>query len=123
MTKPKQVPGSQSGRSRICSAVGLAGCALSKPKAEYDPILMRLRSASHPLARMLFREMVEQTFVTPLAAWLVGPEAQARARAIAGELLDLAVLTDVVESAELIEHEALVVRAARALQCHVDAQG
>ncbi|MBL8679264.1 MAG: TetR family transcriptional regulator [Myxococcales bacterium] len=99
----------------------LARYALNKPRDAHDPILVLLRSASHPFAIARFRRIIDERFVTPLAAWLDGPNARARAAAIAAELLGLATLRDVVGNEDLPADDAVIAVVARAIQAHVAA--
>jgi AcrR family transcriptional regulator len=97
----------------------LADYALNKPKTAHDPILILLRSASHPVALALFRDLVDQRFVAPLAQWLGGKDARERATLIASELLGLAFLRDVVGSSASEDTTALHAHFAAAIQVHV----
>jgi AcrR family transcriptional regulator len=97
----------------------LAEYALNKPITAHDPILILLRSASHPVALTLFRDLVEQRFVVPLAHWLGGKNARERAALIASELLGLAVLRDVVGSSAAGNSTALHSQVAATIQMHV----
>lgn len=99
----------------------LAGYMLNKPPAavEADPLQMLLRSAPDGPAKGLFRELMTERFVRPLADWLGGPDAVVRARLIAAYLLGLALTRDLIglraTSADLPLTEATAGRAIQAL--------
>ncbi|MBC7974217.1 MAG: TetR/AcrR family transcriptional regulator [Myxococcales bacterium] len=99
----------------------LARYAFGKPSSAHDPILILLRSAGHEPALARFRQLVDERFVEPVSRWLGGEHAEVRAALIAGELIGIAMLRDVVRSDALrgADHEVRVMLAARAIQAHV----
>lgn len=88
----------------------------------FDPMLALLRSVASDQAAPLIRADIDRNFVAPLAAWLGGPAAGARAGLIAATLTGLAVVRDIVGSASLrdTELEMLVALVAPTLQAYVD---
>lgn len=96
---------------------GLAGADL-----RYDPTLVVLRSAASPEAGPLLREALDRQVVRPLAAWLDGPDAEARAGLVVALLFGVAVSRDVLGVGALaVERaDALTVYLGPALQRLVD---
>lgn len=76
----------------------LAQHVLAKPPPDegFDPLLMLTRSSPGGPAAALFRDLIANQFVRPLAAWLGGDHASERASLIAAHLLGLAVTRGVV---------------------------
>ena len=81
--------------------------------AGYDPTLVVLRSAASPEAGPLLRAALDAQVVRPLAAWLTGPAAEARAGLIVSALFGVAVARDVLGV------DALAARHADALAPHL----
>ncbi len=69
---------------------------VSRRRTGYDPTLVVLRSAAHPEAGPVLRAALDAQVVQPLAEWLLGPDAHARAGLIVSTLFGLAVSRDVL---------------------------
>lgn len=69
-----------------------------KPKdgERFDATIAMLRSASSHEARAMLSDGLEKKFVGPLAAWLDGPDAKARATMIVALLAGYSVLSEVL---------------------------
>ncbi|HEX8298696.1 MAG TPA: TetR family transcriptional regulator, partial [Rubricoccaceae bacterium] len=74
----------------------LARYLAGRRRAGFDPTLVVLRSASSPEAGPLLREALDRQVVRPLAAWLDGPDAEARAGLVVSLLFGVAVSRDVL---------------------------
>lgn len=92
-----------------------------EPGGGFDPLLM-LRSASNAQAAPLLCTALDTQFVRPLAAWLGGDDAAARAGLIAAYLTGLSVLRGVLRAEALVtvEGETFVALVAPVLQAYVD---
>ena len=74
--------------------------------AGFDPTLVVLRSAASPEAGPLLREALDRQVVRTLAAWLQGPDAEARAGLVVSLLFGVAVSRDVLGVAALAADRA-----------------
>jgi len=79
----------------------LARYLAGRRRAGFDPTLVVLRSAASPEAGPLLREALDLQVVRPLAAWLGGPDAEARAGLVVALLFGVAVSRDVLGVAPL----------------------
>jgi AcrR family transcriptional regulator len=84
----------------------LARYVLSKPKDPvFDPTTAMLRAAPNAAAAQLISAGLEERFVAPLAAWLGGRDARARAAMIMATLAGVAALRDVVKVPSLLPED------------------
>ncbi len=74
----------------------LARYLVGKRRAGYDPTLVVLRSSASSEAGPVLRAALDAQVVRPLAAWLLGPDADARAGLIVSTLFGIAVARDVL---------------------------
>lgn len=103
----------------------VAQLVLGKQKAAdgFDPMLALLRSATREQSAPLIRADLDRNFVRPLAEWLGGSHAPARAGLISATLAGLAVVRDIIGSDSLraADVDALVSLVGPTLQRYVDA--
>ena len=70
----------------------------SDPELAHVPLLLLLRSATHPEAAELLRANLDRNFVAPLAARLDGPDAEIRATLVGAQLHGFATLDHILRS-------------------------
>lgn len=85
----------------------------------FDPTLVLLRSAADPEAAPVLREALREQVVAPLADWLGGPDARARAHAVVALLFGVALSRDVL-GADGADREATVAHLGPAFQRLID---
>jgi AcrR family transcriptional regulator len=90
----------------------------------FDPTIALLRSAPNPRTARILSERLEQQFVEPLADWLGGPDARARAALILATLTGISALRDLVDVPSLSpdDDRRLVAVLGGALQRLVDGE-
>lgn len=77
----------------------MARYILSKrQRGALEPLQALLRSTSNANATKLMQDILENQFITPLAAWLGGENAKLRAATIAAMILGVATTRDILES-------------------------
>lgn len=117
-------PGALLDGDRAALGERLARAVLGKDAAggALDPFVTLLRSATSEPAATLLRDGIDAGFVRPLAAWLGGEDAEARAALVAAALSGLALSRFVVRDPALVaaDPDVLVRRAADLLQRLVD---
>ena len=96
-----------------------------RPSGGFDPTLVLLRSAASPEAGPLLRAALAEQVVAPLAGWLGGARAEARAGLVLAVLFGVAVTRDVmgVEAMREASREALAAYLGPALQRLIDGAG
>ena len=88
----------------------------------FHPLLALLRSIVSSHGSLVLRQLLEEQFVYPLAAWLEGEQSLLRASLIASIMLGVAITRDVIEISPLIQvdSEMLIVAVAHNLQTYID---
>lgn len=81
----------------------------------FDPTLVLLRSAASAEAGPVLQAVLREQVVAPLAGWLGGPDAEARAHAVVAVLFGVALTRDVL-GADAADREATVRHLGDALQ-------
>jgi AcrR family transcriptional regulator len=80
----------------------MAHYILSKrQRGALEPLQALLRSTSNLTATALIHNILESQFITPLAQWLGGENAKARAATIAAIIIGIATTHDILESPSL----------------------